>query len=66
MIITFTGHDDAVIQYQAYRRHDLFIRDVSDLNHRFNDIAIRIAVKARATNLRMIEILSKVLGRTHF
>ena len=45
---------------EACRRHDLFIRDASNLGSRLGSHAVRIAVKDAATNRRIISVLSQV------
>ena len=44
------------------REHGLFVRDVAAMGTRFDGRAVRIAVKDRATNRAMVEIISKTLA----
>jgi histidinol-phosphate/aromatic aminotransferase/cobyric acid decarboxylase-like protein len=53
---------DAATLARALRTRRLFVRDVSDMGTGFDGRAVRIAVKDRHTNLRMIEILETILA----
>ncbi len=45
----------------AAREHDLFLREVGSMGRSLGDHALRIAVKDRATNMRMLKILAAIL-----
>lgn len=51
---------DAVVS--ACKEKGLFIRDVSTMGNNFNQHTIRIAVKDKETNQKMVEIIKAVLG----
>ncbi len=52
---------DATTLAQACRAHGLFVRDLTSLRSRLGARAIRIAVKDRRTNQRIVNILAAVL-----
>jgi histidinol-phosphate/aromatic aminotransferase/cobyric acid decarboxylase-like protein len=50
----------------ACRQHKLFLRDVSSMGKCFDQRTLRIAVKDRQTNSRMLEILKEVLSERRY
>ena len=48
----------------ACRKRNLFLRDVSSMGKCFDPRTLRIAVKDRETNARMLAIIGEVLGKT--
>ncbi|MEE8508613.1 MAG: hypothetical protein V3T07_06065, partial [Myxococcota bacterium] len=50
---------------EACRRHDLFIRDASNLGSSLGSHSVRIAVKDAPTNRRIISTLSQVVRQTY-
>jgi histidinol-phosphate/aromatic aminotransferase/cobyric acid decarboxylase-like protein len=54
---------DAARVVQECRRHGLFLRDASVMGQRMGRHALRIAVKGKHTNRRIVEILASVLNR---
>jgi histidinol-phosphate/aromatic aminotransferase/cobyric acid decarboxylase-like protein len=55
-------HPSAADLVHACRKQKLFLRDVSSMGKCFDQRALRIAVKDRQTNLRVLEILQNVLA----
>jgi len=52
---------NAEIVVSKSKEYGLFIRDVSNMGTNFDKYTIRIAIKDRETNQKMIKILNKVL-----
>jgi histidinol-phosphate/aromatic aminotransferase/cobyric acid decarboxylase-like protein len=48
----------------ACRNQKLYLRDVTSMGKCFDQRTLRIAVKDKQTNLRMLQIISTVLGKT--
>ena len=57
---------DAAALIEAARSRGLYIRNVESMGTRLGTRAVRIAVKDRATNGRMLDILAELLGGTGF
>jgi histidinol-phosphate/aromatic aminotransferase/cobyric acid decarboxylase-like protein len=55
------GPDAATITAHC-RAHGLFLRNVAGLSRQLGGHAIRLAVKDRGTNRKMLEVLGRVLG----
>jgi histidinol-phosphate/aromatic aminotransferase/cobyric acid decarboxylase-like protein len=55
------GPGAATVAHQC-RAHGLFIRDAAQMGRRLGDRTLRIAVRDRATNARMVEIVGGVLA----
>jgi histidinol-phosphate/aromatic aminotransferase/cobyric acid decarboxylase-like protein len=58
-------HPTAVEVASGIRKHGVFLRDVSLMGRNMGERAIRIAVKNRATNVRIVEALEEALCATN-
>lgn len=52
---------DAATVVSKCKEMGLFLRDVSNMGHNFNKHTLRIAIKNKETNIKMLDIITKVL-----
>jgi histidinol-phosphate/aromatic aminotransferase/cobyric acid decarboxylase-like protein len=57
-----TGGPNAALVIARARVHGVFLRDVASMGTRMDDRTLRVAVKDRATNQRMLQSLQTLLG----
>ncbi len=55
-------HPDARAVVAACREHGIFLRDASEMSRSLGDRALRISVRDRATNARVVRVLERALG----